>query len=169
MDPWAVRYNAAAGELLDAEPLRAEAGLIVEDLVVGLLDVVLEVGPREAERPEELAESEIASSLAIRILEVILEALAVRGKALAELGELVGLGGIHLDIECGRPEKRLGGCEEARAVRHFVQNKRYDQLFVGTDQMAGILFNFFLALTDGLRSGGAAKKKTKKRLRLNMR
>jgi hypothetical protein len=55
---------------------------------------------------------------------VVLEALAVRSEALAELAELVGLGGIRLDIEGSRPEKRLGECEEARAVRHFVLNKR---------------------------------------------
>jgi len=37
-------------------------------------------------------------------------------------------------------------------VRHFVQNKRYDQLFVGTDQMVAIRFNFFLELTDRLQT-----------------
>ena len=125
--------EGAVGELLNAEPLGAKASLVVEEVRVGLLHVVLDVGPGEAERPVEAVESEEARVGRIRILEVILEALAVRSEALAELAELVGLGGIRLDIEGSRPEKRLGECEEARAVRHFVLNKRYDQLFEGTN------------------------------------
>jgi len=139
-------HDGAVGELLNAEPLGAEASFVVADLAVGLLNVVLDVGPGEAERPVEPVESEEARVGRIRVLEVALEALAVLAEALAELAELVGLGGIRLDIEGSRADQRLGECEEARAVRHFVLNKRYDQLFEGTNRKVAIRFNFFQTL-----------------------
>ena len=163
VDPRPGWHKGAVSELLDAEPLGAEASLLVKEIGVGLLDVVLEVGPGEAERPVEPVESEEARVGRIRVLEVILEALAVRSKALAELAELVGLGGVHLDIEGGRADQRLGGCEEARAVRHFVQNKRYDQLFVGTGQMGGHPIQFFSEIDRRTKERRSSKEKRQKK------
>jgi len=91
VDPRPCRHDGAIGELLDAEPLGAKAPHLVDEFGVGLLDEVLDVGPGEAECPVEPVESEEARVGRIRILDVPLEALAVRSKALAELVELKGL------------------------------------------------------------------------------
>ena len=140
VDARAVRHDRAISELLHAEPLRAETGLLVEEVVVGLLNVVLEIGPREAELPEEPIEAEIARIGAIWVLDVVLEALAVCKEALAELAELVGLCVVHNRVESGLTEQALG---VDRAVRHFVLNNRVILLFEGTVFLRGPLYQFY--------------------------
>jgi hypothetical protein len=119
VDARAVRHDGAVCELLHAEPLRAEAALLVDEGAVGLLYVVLQIGPREAELPEEPIEAEIARIGAIWVIDVVLEALAVCREALAEIAELVGLFAVHDKVEGGLAEKALG---VERAERHFCFN-----------------------------------------------
>jgi hypothetical protein len=85
VDARPVRHDGAVCKLLNAEPLGAEATHLVDEIGVSLFDVVLDICPGEAERPEEPIESEIACVGAIWVLEVQLEALAVLAEALAEL------------------------------------------------------------------------------------
>ncbi len=87
----AVGHDGAVLELLDAKPLGAEAGRIVDDLVVGLLDEVLKIRPGEACRPEEVVQAEVAGRILIWMGESITETLAIREEALAEGGQLVRL------------------------------------------------------------------------------
>jgi len=119
VDARAVRDDGAISELLDTEPLRAEAPLLVDESTVGLFDVVLEVSPREAESPEEPVEAEIARIGAIWVREVPLEALAVNAEVVAELAELVGLCVVDNRVKSGLAEQALG---IERARRHFCFN-----------------------------------------------
>ena len=123
VDARPVWHDGAVGELLNAEPLRAEATHLIDESVVGLFDVVLDICPGEAERPEELVESEIACVGRIWVLEVLLEALAVLAEALAELEELVGLLVVGNGVEFGRPDESLGGGHGG--VRHFCLRKMF--------------------------------------------
>ena len=91
VDARAIGHDGAVLQLLDAEPLGAEAGRIVDDLVVGLLDEVLKIGPGEAGRPEEVVQAEVAGRSLIWMGESLTEALAIREEALAEGGQLVRL------------------------------------------------------------------------------
>ena len=101
--------EAAVGHLLYREPLGArETGLLVADLVVGLLDVVLDVRPGEAERPEEVVEREIARGRHIRSLQLLHEARAIRVKTLAEAAKLGGLLEVLDDIELRRGDEARG-------------------------------------------------------------
>ena len=124
VDARPVWHDGAVGELLNAEPLGAEATHLIDEIVVGLFDVVLDICPGEAERPEEPVESEEARVGRIWVLEVLLEALAVLAEALAELEELVGLLVVGNGVEFGRPDESLSG-GEARAVRHFCLRKMF--------------------------------------------
>ena len=140
VDARAGGHDRAVCKLLHAEPLRAETGLLIEEVVVGLLNVVLEIGPREAELPEEPIEAEIARIGAIWVLDVVLEALAVLAEALAELAELVGLFAVHNRVDSGLAEQALG---VDGAVRHFVLNNRVILLFEGTNSLRGPLYQFY--------------------------
>jgi len=140
VDARAVRDDGAISELLDTEPLRAEAPLLVDESTVGLLDVVLEVGPREAECPVEPVESEEARVGAIWVREVPLEALAVNAEVVAELAELVGLFAVHNRVDSGLAEQALG---VDGAVRHLVLNNRVILLFEGTISLRGPLYQFY--------------------------
>ena len=103
-------HEGAVGHLLYEEPLGArEAGLLVADLVVGLLDVVLDVCPGEAERPEEVVEREVARGSLVRSLQLLHEARAIRLKTRAEAAKLGGLRKVLAGVELG-----LG--DEARSL-----------------------------------------------------
>ena len=140
VDARPVWHNRAVGELLNAEPLRAEATHLIDELAVGLLYVVLEIGPREGENPEDLVEAQIAGGCGLWVLEVRLEALAVCKEALAELAELVGLCVVHNRVDSGLAEQALG---VDGAVRHFVLNNRVILLFEGTVFLRGPLYQFY--------------------------
>jgi hypothetical protein len=92
----------------------AEAALLVDDRGVGLLDEVLKIRPGEAKRPEELVEPQVARRGDARVLELLHEALAIRGKTLAEERELARLSLVRDDIELGREDKILGGLAARR-------------------------------------------------------
>ena len=140
VDARAGGHDRAVCELLHTEPLRAETGLIVEEVVVGLFDVVLQIRPREGENPEDLVEAQIAGGCGLWVLEVRLEALAVCKEALAELTELVGLFAVHNSVDSGLAEQALG---VDGAVRHFCENGIDIEFYTVLTAGATTRFNFY--------------------------